>query len=439
MTSAPGRTWGVAAIFIVLAGCGERSAADHPGRPDRTQDPGADPAPPGERRVPGAPASPKLPVGWRNDGSGRFPRATPPVEWNEARNILWTTKIGPNKYSSPIVVDRKVFLVADPDLLVCVNADDGTILWQRSNGFADLEEPAEGKRPVTAAGNTTPTPVSDGRFVYVVFGTGIVASYDLAGGRQWIQFFNLKPATEYGRAASPVLAGGTLLVTLSHLIALDAKTGKPLWKNKEVPEFYGTPVAAMIAGVDVAVMPSGQIVRISDGTILADGLGGLNFASPVVQDGTVYLIQTGSSAQQLSAAASGRWEVKQLWDQELEGTFYASAVWDRGLIYAVSNENQFSILDAQDGRILVRRDLDPPAANGRPPAAAANMYPSLVLAGNLLFVLNDQGDAVVLEPGRQYKELKRNHLSDGHGGAPAFDGKCIYLRGGQNLYCIGVK
>jgi hypothetical protein len=67
------------------------------------------------------------------------------------------------------------------------------------------------------------------------------------------------------------------------------------------------------------------------------------------------------------------------------------------------------------------------------------MYPSLALAGNLLFVLNDQGDVVVLEPGRQYRELKRNHLADGHGGAPAFDGKYIYLRSGQNLYCIGAK
>ncbi|HLY75819.1 MAG TPA: hypothetical protein VKU80_17000, partial [Planctomycetota bacterium] len=56
--------------------------------------------------------SPERRVGWRNDGSGRYPQATPPLEWSETRNILWKTRIGPNKYSSPVIVDRKIFLVA---------------------------------------------------------------------------------------------------------------------------------------------------------------------------------------------------------------------------------------------------------------------------------------------------------------------------------------
>jgi hypothetical protein len=38
-----------------------------------------------------------------------------------------------------------------------------------------------------------------------------------------------------------------------------------------------------------------------------------------------------------------------------------------------------------------------------------------------------------------FKEVRRNHLDAGHGGAPAFAGKCIYIRGGENLYCIGEK
>ena len=385
-----------------------------------------------------APA-PRRAVGWRNDGSGRFPLATPPLEWSETKNILWKTKIGPSKYSSPIVVGRRIFVTADPALLVCVNADDGEIPWQKSNGFADLPDKAGDKPTPGDAGNTTPTPVSDGKFVYAVFGSGIVACYDMEGGRKWIRHFDLKIATEYGRATSPVLADGKLLVTLSHLLALDPGTGRDLWRNKNVPESYGTPVAARIAGVDVLVMPSGQIVRLSDGTILAADLGGLKFASPIVHDGTVYLIQAGSSAQQFSAAASGKWEAKQAWEQELEGTFYASAVCDKGLIYSVANEYKFSILDAKDGKILAAQDLDIPAANDRPDAPAANMYPSLTLAGKWLFMFTDQGDALVLEPGRQYRELKRNHLGEGHGGAPFFEGSRIYIRSGQHLYCVGEK
>ena len=376
-------------------------------------------------------------IGWRGDGSGRHPLATPPLEWSETKNIRWKTKIGPNKYSSPVVVDGKIFVTADPARLVCVNAADGKILWQKSNDFADLPH-AVTERPLLAdAGNTTPTPVSDGQFVYAVFGTGIVACYDVRGERQWIRHINLKTTTEYGRATSPVLAGGKLLVTLSYLLALDPKTGKDVWKNPSVPESYGTPIGAQIGGVEVLAMPSGQVVRVSDGKLLATDLGGLKFASPLVQDGTLYLIQTGSSAQQFSATNPDKWTAKQLWDQELEGTFYASAVYDRGLIYAVANEYKFHILDAQTGKLVASQELEFPMPAGRLGAVGANLYASLALAGNHLFLCTDLGDTLVLAPGRQFKELKRNHLGEGHGGSPAFVGKFIYLRSGQYLYCIG--
>jgi len=186
-------------------------------------------------------------------------------------------------------------------------------------------------------------------------------------------------------------------------------------------------------------MPSGQIVRIQDGTILAADLGGLKFASPIVQDGTVYLMQAGSSAQRFSPAAPDRWNAAPVWEQELEGTFYASALWDRGLIYAVSNENLFTILDAGNGKILATKELETHDAGASPAASAPNMYPSITLAGNYLFVLNDLGEGLVLQPGREYKELKRNHLAKGHGGTPAFDGRHLYLRSGENLCCIGEK
>ena len=375
--------------------------------------------------------------GFRGDGSGRFPDAFPPLEWGPGKNIRWTTKIGPNKYSAPVVVGGRIFLVAEPAELVCVDASDGRILWHKSNGYADLPQKVDGKPPRGDAGNTTPTPVSDGRFVYAVFGTGIVACYDLTGERQWIHYGGPHPAPEYGRSSSPALAGGKLLVTLSCLIAIDAKTGLEAWRNKEVMELYGTPVPALLGGVEVVVLPSGQVVRVSDGKILASELGGLSFASPVVQDGAVYLIQAGSSAQQLAVSSADKWEAKQLWEQELEGTFYASALLDKGLIYAVSNTGNFYILDSKDGKILAHQELDLPTGAGRPGAAGANLYPSLVLAGNFLMIFNDQGDALVVKPGRSYKELRRNHLGAGHGSAPAFEGRCIYMRGDQSLYCIG--
>ena len=38
------------------------------------------------------------------------------------------------------------------------------------------------------------------------------------------------------------------------------------------------------------------------------------------------------------------------------------------------------------------------------------IYPSMSYAGNRLYVSSDNGTTVVLEPGREYKELARNKL-----------------------------
>jgi outer membrane protein assembly factor BamB len=378
-------------------------------------------------------------AGWRGDGSGRFPNATPPTEWSETKNIRWRTQIGANKFSSPVLAAGRIYVTADPAWLVCVNAADGKILWKKSNDFSDLPEKSELTHRLADAGNTAPTPVSDGDSVFALFGSGIVACYERDGARRWIRHFRNKPTPEYGRATSPILVGGKLLVTLSHLLALDPRSGRELWENKSVPESYGTPLAAKLDGVDVLVMPSGQIVRLADGRLLATELGGLKFASPIVHDGAAFFIQTGSAAHRFSGADAARWSAKTFWEQELEGTFYASPVWHDGLIYTVANEYKFHILDARDGKLLALRDLEFPAPKNSAPAsnaAAPNMYPSLVAAGNFVFAFNDAGDALVLKPGKTFHELRRNHLGEGHGGTPVFDGHRIYLRSGAELFCI---
>ena len=151
----------------------------------------------------------------------------------------------------------------------------------------------------------------------------------------------------------------------------------------------------------------------------------------------LWLLCLGCHALPTLGTAESPPQAKQLWEQELDGTYYASALFDKGLIYAVSNAGDFYILDSRDGKIVAHRELDLPRGAGRPGASGANLYPSLVMAGNCLMLFNDQGDTLVLEPGREYRELRRNHLGAGHGSAPAFDGRYIYMRGDQNLYCIG--
>jgi len=85
------------------------------------------------------------PMGWRGDGTGRYPGARPPPTWQDTTNgtvnVVWKTRMPDWSNASPIVVGDRIFVCAEPDKLICVSADDGRILWERANPFLELLPP----------------------------------------------------------------------------------------------------------------------------------------------------------------------------------------------------------------------------------------------------------------------------------------------------------
>src|SRR5688500_2702976 len=77
-------------------------------------------------------------VGWRGGGSGRFPDARPPSEWSSEQNVVWKTELRGESISSPIVVGDTVFSLAHPSELLCLDARDGHIVWQRGHTYAEV-------------------------------------------------------------------------------------------------------------------------------------------------------------------------------------------------------------------------------------------------------------------------------------------------------------
>lgn len=121
MTLLPNGKTRIAVCFAFLAACGIYGTFARGEQPAAALSPHPSVSP-------GVSAAPPQVMGWRNDGSGRYPLATPPREWSETKNILWKTKVGPNKYSSPILVAARLFLLSDPAWLCCVSANDGSPL-----------------------------------------------------------------------------------------------------------------------------------------------------------------------------------------------------------------------------------------------------------------------------------------------------------------------
>ena len=431
--------------------------------------------------------------GWRTDGTGCYPAAEPPTKWSASENVVWKTPMPGRSNSTPVIVDGKIFICADPAWLICVNAADGKILWQKSNTYFDMldeQEIAKAKADIAAGkviaakiksangqlnklkreqkkspndqelkdkiraaglairkltselkplskymkapadgtnGYSTATPAADGKGVYVVFGSGVVAGYELDGQRKWIRYL-AKPRSGYGHSASPLLVGSKLLVHITEMVALNAADGKTAWTARLRPRF-GSPVLAKVGEVEVAVTAGGEIVRISDGKPLGRGMGGLEYNSPIVADGIVYMVQATPGAFRLPSKAAEKIKPQRVWKGRpriKKDRYYSSAVHADGLIYAVTQTGVLSVLDAETGDFVYERALK----------LGGTAYASISAAGKYVFVSGDKGVTAVIEAGRDYEEIARNKLETFRS-CPVFVGRRMYVRGLKNLYCIG--
>ncbi|MFH1022199.1 MAG: PQQ-binding-like beta-propeller repeat protein [Planctomycetota bacterium] len=434
-----------------------------------------------------------VPPGWRGNGVGVFPDATPPTEWGPDKNILWKTPLPKWSNASPILVKDKLFICVEPATLVALSPADGKILWEKPNTWSDILPPDEAetyktegekariisgkirqaqdkfdkaarkrkanpgddslKQAQDAAkaelaklreelapvetymlppshdvnGYSSPTPTSDGKFVYVLFGTGTAACYDLDGNRKWARIIE-RTKEGYGHCSSPLLLGGKLIVHIMNVSALDPQTGKTLWETPSGPRF-GSPVPARAGDTDVIVTANGDFLRASDGKMLAKKLCPLTYNAPVVAGGVAYFIQHGGQAFRLPAKAEEPFTPEKLWQTKPENDrYYDSPVHHDGLLYAMTQTGILSAIDAKTGEVVYKQNLGLGKGTG---------YPSPVLAGKSLFVSFDNGTTVVVEPGRQFKEVIRNTLPEGFRSTPLFAGSRIYIRGLKHLYCIG--
>lgn len=276
-------------------------------------------------------------------------------------------------------------------------------------------------------GYTSPTPVTDGKYVYVLFGNGLAACYDLAGKRRWLKLIE-HPTAAYGHGASPVLVKDRLLVHLDQLVALDTRDGREVWRTK-LPPNHGTPAHVRLGEDDAVFTPTGVLVRVRDGAILARGLGSCGPNSPLVQGGKVFWVHGQARCYDLPATSDVPTKWPLCWKSNVKGSGYwfPSPVLHDGLIYALGGNGILTALEADTGKTVYEERLE---------FGSGHCYPSLALAGKYLFASSDNGTTFVIEPGRTFKEVARNRLETFRS-TPVFEGRRMYLRTVKHLWCIG--
>ncbi len=438
-----------------------------------------------------AAASP--PVGWRGDGTGRYPDSEAPKEWSAERNVLWFAETSEWSNTMPTIVGDRIFITAEPATLICLDASDGSVLWQAENDYESIlreEELARAEKarelnrelsslrgehrrtrreaeraedePEKAAelaqqveklqeqvdelqqrlasyreylkpdthgtnGYSSATVVSDGRYVHALFGIGVAVSYDMEGNRRWARRVD-KPRSGWGHSASPVLADGKLIVHVTDVVALNTDDGEEIWRTPAKASF-GTPVVASADGGDVIITPRGDFIRASDGEKLGSVAAGLEYNSPVIQDGVVYFVanQRGRATAVKLPEKPEPFDAEPLWQVDItRNRYYGSPVYRDGRIYAVTQSHQLTVLDASNGEAIYEMRI---------PDMPGLVYSSITMTRNALLISTERGATVLLAPGDEYEELGRGRL-DTFRSTPVFDSGRMYIRTRSGLYCI---
>ena len=394
-----------------------------------------------------------------------------PDTWSETDGIVWKAELPSWSGSSPVIWGDCIFLTspskgevaadqnrfASPGgnnlLLLCLSKKDGKILWER--------ELDAGNKLNRKQNNTSPTPVTDGKTVWTITGTGMVTALTMDGEVIWK--FNLPEnygpiGLNFGYASSPLLHDGKLFVQVLHgfrtddpsyIVALDAMTGKVVWRVerptdaiRETPDAYNTPTLLRDGEKSQLIVCGGGFVSAHDpssGSEIwrASGLDPKHdeyyrtISSAVAVDGMVYAPTRQKPLLAVRGGGSGdvtETNIAWKWDQPY-GPDVPTAACDGKYFYMVEDKGVVTCLNAKTGEVIWGPEH---TANG---AVSA----SPIVADGKVYVTNEAGETTVLAAGPEFKVIAANTLpGEGHLlSTMAVSGNQLFMRTPAHLYCIG--
>jgi outer membrane protein assembly factor BamB len=384
-----------------------------------------------------------------------YESATPPGD--RSANPLFVEKVDP-------LVER-LNSETDADARLAVRRELSAVLVSIDKRRYTMKLDGHFESHFGIVGFMTPTPCGDGKHIYVWSGAGVAACFDLDGNRKWIT----RPAPDAMAfyASSPAIQGDRLFVYSKKLYALNARTGEVLWSQRDVNKNNAAVLPARLAGVDCVVSQQGEVVRSSDGAMLYANpkkIGGdTGWAAPAIIGDVVYLPWSGMSSlliMDFAKCTGETWNpvvrsVNDITDNRrpdgkwLDRWTAASPVIYEGRFFDVDIYGTFYAGELSGKARPSRQDLPPGGMfhyNAVPVAA------SPTLAGPYLYVMDNQGTCVVLDPRGTGapKVVATNHIGtqlkrdwpvspqETIAYAPVVpDGRRLFIRGERYLYCIG--
>ena len=421
--------------------------------------------------------------------------------WSKTENVEWSQEIPGRGWSSPIVTGGKVYLttvttegkskppqkgvdysneyaaelqkqglsdaeimkrVQERDielpnevmlhyLVYCLNLKSGKLEWQKE--FYKGQPPGGRHRKNSFASET---PVTDGKFIYVLVGNLGLWAFDLKGKQVWNTPLEANPIyLDFGTGGSPALAENLVVVVSDnekqqYIAAFDKLTGKQMWrtnrdigKGSPIRSGWSTPyiwrhgtnteIVAMGPGEAISYDLAGkELWRLS-------GMAANPIPTPFAYEGLLYL-NAGAGRTLFAIRPGAKGDISPgkdkapnehiVWSQERAGTYLPSSLAYQGAIYQLTDKGILTRFDAKTGKQIYKTRIDP----------AATAFTTSPWAYNgKLFCLSEDGQTFVISTGEEFKLLHVNNLDDFTMASPALVGDRLLIRTEHRLYSIRQK
>lgn len=419
---------------------------------------------------------------WRGPlQNGVAPKADPPVEWSETKNVKWKFKLSGQGSATPIVWDDLVFVQSaipieskpearlgiapqfaaqqregrrggrGPDMggapknpyqfvLTALNRATGKPAWQQTLREETPHE-AHHDRDGTFA---SASPIADADSVFAYFGSRGLYALDHKGNLRWQKDLGkMRTKMSFGEGSSPALFGDYLVVNWDHegedfIAAFDKNSGAELWRQpRDEQTSWSTPFIFQHGGTTQVVVNATAKVRSYELTSGKElwSVGPLTqnaIPTAVAGNGMVYCMSGFRGAALFALKPSGHGDLTGTdaveWTYKKDTPYVPSPLlYDDRLYFFKGNEVTLSILNALTGEPLVQAErLE----------GARGIYASPVGAAGRIYIIGRDGGAIVLKKSDTVDVLATNKLDDRFDASPVPVGKELFLRGKDHLYCL---
>lgn len=410
---------------------------------------------------------------WR--GLNRDAKATDfkaPKTWPKELTQKWKVPVG-DGVATPALVGDRLYVFSRQDgneITRCLEADTGKELWQEKYESLGATGPASG-----FSGPRSSPAVADGKVVTLGV-RGVLSCLDTATGKLLWRKNDFPGAyPRFHPSSSPIIMEGLCIAQLGGpdnggIVAYELTSGDPKWKWSGDSPAYGSPILMTVGGSKLIVaLTERRIIAVgaADGKLAwetpfaVQGMGGYNAATPIVDGQT--LIYTGSGrgvkAVNIEKGNDGL-AAKELWSNAEKSVQFNTPVLKSGLLYGLTQGNEFFCLNAQNGQTAWTAPLTPAGggaqgAQGAPAAQAVpgtpgatggpggrggrggrgGGYGSIVDAGSVLLALTPSSELIAFQPGdKAYTEVARIKVADAQTHAyPVVSGNRVFIKDKESL------